>query len=70
MDVRGRCVGLFLMALAVAVPAAADPAVDKVMDCMRGNVPPTLREDLSAKPRCQYDYSYKMGLTLAYRLAL
>jgi hypothetical protein len=26
-----------------ALPAAADPAVDKVMDCMHGNVPPTLR---------------------------
>jgi len=25
-------------------------------------------EDLSTKPRCQYDYSYKMGLTLASKL--
>ncbi|HEX4416719.1 MAG TPA: sulfatase-like hydrolase/transferase [Kofleriaceae bacterium] len=32
------------------------------------NVPPTLFEDLSTKPRCQYDYSYKMGLTLAAKL--
>lgn len=44
MDVRGPGVGmvLFLASLAAA-PATADPAVDKVMDCMRGNVPPTLR---------------------------
>lgn len=32
------------------------------------NSPPTLSEDLSNKPRCQYDYSYKMGLTLASKL--
>lgn len=32
------------------------------------SVPPTLHEDLSTKPRCQYDYSYKMGLTLASKL--
>ena len=31
--------GLLLLAL----PAWADPAVDKVMQCMRANVPPTLR---------------------------
>jgi len=43
MDVRGCGVVLGLFLLAVAAPAAADPAVDKVMECMRGNVPPTLR---------------------------
>ncbi len=32
------------------------------------NPPPTMLENLSTKPRCQYDYSYKMGLTLASKL--
>lgn len=32
------------------------------------NIPPTLFEDLKTKPRCQYDYAYKMGLTLASKL--
>ena len=32
------------------------------------NFPPTMLENLSTKPRCQYDYSYKMGLTLASKL--
>ena len=32
------------------------------------NVPPTMLEDLSTKPRCQYDSSYKVGLTLASKL--
>lgn len=32
------------------------------------NVPPTLLENLSTKPRCQYDSSYKVGLTLASKL--
>ena len=31
------------MLLLLALPAWADPAVDKVLDCMRANVPPTLR---------------------------
>ncbi len=31
------------MLLLLAAPAWADPALDKVMDCMRANVPPTLR---------------------------
>jgi hypothetical protein len=32
-----------LLLLLLGAPAWADPALDKVMDCMRGNVPPTLR---------------------------
>lgn len=32
------------------------------------NLPPTLFEDLASKPRCQYDYAYKMGLALASKL--
>ena len=32
------------------------------------NVPPTMLEDLSTKPRCQYDSAYKVGLTLASKL--
>ncbi|ASG22499.1 sulfatase-like hydrolase/transferase [Nitrospirillum viridazoti] len=30
--------------------------------------PPTLNEDLSAKPSCQYDYAYKMGLALSAKV--
>lgn len=33
----------YWMVLLLAAPAWADPAVDKVLDCMRANVPPTLR---------------------------
>lgn len=33
------------------------------------NVPPTLFENLATKPRCQHDYAYKMGLTLASKVA-
>lgn len=41
---RGVVLGLFLALQAAAVaPAQADAGVDKVMECMRGNVPPTLR---------------------------
>ena len=40
---RGYAIlGLLLLALPV-LPAAADPAVDKIMQCMHANVPPTLR---------------------------
>ncbi|HZR37925.1 MAG TPA: outer membrane lipoprotein-sorting protein [Nevskia sp.] len=50
---RGR--GLWgVLLLLPFLPAGADPAVDKVMDCMRGNVPPTLRIqeiELAAKDR-------------------
>ncbi|MEA1674843.1 sulfatase-like hydrolase/transferase [Nitrospirillum sp. BR 11163] len=30
--------------------------------------PPTLDEDLAAKPSCQYDYAYKMGLALSAKV--
>jgi outer membrane lipoprotein-sorting protein len=32
-----------LLALAVSPPANADPASDKVLECMRGNIPPQVR---------------------------
>lgn len=35
-------------------------------DCARAS--PTQNEDLSTKPGCQYEYSYKMGLALAAKL--
>jgi hypothetical protein len=39
-----RCMAVtLLLLLTLNVSAWADPALDKVMDCMRGNVPPTLR---------------------------
>jgi hypothetical protein len=37
-----RCLAVTLL-LTLSASAAADPAVDKIMDCMRANVPPTLR---------------------------
>lgn len=40
---HGVWVGLFLVWQAAALSARADAALDKVMECMRGNVPPTLR---------------------------
>lgn len=33
------------------------------------HLPPGVNEDLSNKPSCQYDYSYKMGLALASKTA-
>ena len=38
-----RGLGLAVAGLLLALPAMADPAVDKVLECMRANVPPTLR---------------------------
>ena len=40
---RGHGIWALLLLSLPALPAVADPAADKVMDCMRGNVPPTLR---------------------------
>lgn len=37
-----RCLIVTLL-VAMSASAWADPAVDKILDCMRGNVPPTLR---------------------------